>query len=79
MSKFRCEHCDGYFRPHVLDEHHIKEKNEFKDSEKHLMDRPSNKIILCKNCHADAGKGIISRSELREDKRRKPLGGESVL
>ena len=66
-TRIRCEVCNAV----AVDIHHIIPRSKFGSKRKEEQDAPDNLIALCRICHENAHKNLLTKDELFAISRKK--------
>jgi 5-methylcytosine-specific restriction endonuclease McrA len=66
-TRIRCEVCNDL----AVDIHHIIPRSKFGSKRKEEQDAPDNLIALCRTCHENAHKNLLTKDELFAISRKK--------
>jgi 5-methylcytosine-specific restriction endonuclease McrA len=66
-TRIRCEVCNAL----AVDIHHIIPRSKFGSKRKEEQDEPDNLIALCRTCHENAHKNLLTKDELFAISRKK--------
>ena len=66
-TRIRCEVCNAL----AVDIHHIIPRSKFGSKRKEEQDEPDNLIALCRTCHENAHKNLLTKDDLFAISRKK--------